>query len=124
MSAETFFEHRKPRIANGYDRTLADRGEGLSGGQKQAISLARALVGGPQILIFDEPTSAMDAQSETQLIERLKREVAGRTLVMVSHRVNLLQLVERIIVVDGGKIVQDGPRDQVLQNIARARQTA
>jgi ATP-binding cassette subfamily C protein LapB len=66
----------------------------------------------------------MDAQSETQLIERLKREVAGRTLVMVSHRVNLLQLVERIVVVDGGKIVQDGPRDQVLQNIARARQTA
>lgn len=112
------------RITNGYDLALADRGEGLSGGQKQAISLARALAGAPRILIFDEPTSAMDAQSESQLIERLKREVVGRTLVIVSHRVNLLQLVERIVVVDGGRIVQDGPRDQVLQNLARARQTA
>ncbi|MGX7893849.1 type I secretion system permease/ATPase [Tsuneonella sp. HG222] len=112
------------RLANGYDLILADRGEGLSGGQRQAISLARALAGKPQILIFDEPTSAMDAQSEQQLIDRLKAEVADRTLIIVSHRINLLQLVERLIVIENGRIVQDGPRDQVLQALQGPRKAA
>ena len=112
------------RIPNGYDLMLLDRGEGLSGGQRQAISLARALAGKPKILIFDEPTSAMDAQSEQQLIERLKPEVADRTLVIVSHRINLLQLVTRLVVIEGGKIVQDGPRDQVLQALQGPRKAA
>lgn len=112
------------RLANGYDLKLADRGEGLSGGQKQAISIARALAGKPSILIFDEPTSSMDANSEQQLIERLKVESAGRTVVVVSHRINLLQLVDRIVVVDNGRITQDGPRDAVLQAISRPQAAA
>ena len=109
------------QIANGYDLKLADRGEGLSGGQRQSIALARALAGRPQVLLFDEPSSAMDPQSETLLIQRLNQELAGRTMVLVTHRPPLLQLVARIILVDGGKIVQDGPRDEVLKQITRPR---
>ena len=109
------------QIANGYDLKLADRGEGLSGGQRQSIAVARALAGRPPVLLFDEPTSAMDPQSETLLIQRLHQELAGRTMVLVTHRPPLLQLVARIILVDGGKIVQDGPRDEVLKQITRPR---
>jgi ATP-binding cassette subfamily C protein LapB len=107
------------QLANGYDLRLADRGEGLSGGQRQSIALARALAGKPEILVFDEPTAAMDNQTEAQLIERLEREVAGRTLVVVTHRPSLLRLVQRIIVMDRGRITMDGPRDKVLQQLSR-----
>ncbi|RZM19267.1 MAG: ATP-binding cassette domain-containing protein, partial [Sphingomonas sp.] len=74
------------RLANGYDLRLADRGEGLSGGQRQSISLARALAGKPQILVFDEPTSSMDQGTEAQLMQRLEAELKGRTFVLITHR--------------------------------------
>jgi ATP-binding cassette subfamily C protein LapB len=106
-------------IANGYDLRLADRGEGLSGGQRQSIAIARALAGSPQIVIFDEPSSAMDSQTETTLIQRLQEELKGRTLVLITHRPPLLALVSRIILMDKGKVVADGPRDQVLKQITR-----
>lgn len=112
------------RIANGYDLVLADRGEGLSGGQRQALTLARALAGKPSVLIFDEPTSGMDAGSEAQLIERLSEELKDRTVVIVTHRTALLRLVDRIVVVEGGKVTQDGPRDTVLQALQRPRAAA
>ena len=109
------------RIANGYDLMLADRGEGLSGGQRQSISLARALAGRPQIVVFDEPTSSIDQTSEAQLIQRLEGELNGRTFVLITHRPALVRLVDRIVVVEGGKILQDGPRDAVLQALSRPR---
>lgn len=112
------------QITNGYDLKLADRGEGLSGGQRQSITIARALVGKPPIMLFDEPTSAMDAQTENGLIERLGTELAGRTMILVSHRTALLRLVDRVIIVEGGKIVGDGPRDQVLAQLQRPRAAA
>ncbi|MEP9401707.1 ATP-binding cassette domain-containing protein [Sphingomonas silueang] len=112
------------RIAGGYDLQLADRGEGLSGGQRQAIALARALAGRPQVVIFDEPTSAMDQVSEAQLIARLEGELAGRTFLLITHRPALLRLVERIVVVEHGRIVQDGPRDAVLKELQRPRAAA
>ena len=112
------------RLANGYDLRLADRGEGLSGGQRQAISLARALAGRPQILVFDEPTSAMDQGSEAQLIARLETELQGRTFVLITHRPALVRLVERIVVVENGRVVQDGPRDAVLKDLQRPRAAA
>jgi len=112
------------RLANGYDLKLADRGEGLSGGQRQSISLARALAGKPQVLIFDEPTSSMDQITEAQLIERLEAELKGRTFVLITHRPALVRLVERIVIVEGGKVVQDGPRDAVLQSLQRPRAAA
>lgn len=112
------------QVTNGYDLRLADRGEGLSGGQRQSITIARAMVGNPPILLFDEPTSSMDAQTESGLIDRLQTELAGRTMLLVSHRNALLRLVDRIIIVDAGRIVQDGPRDQVLAALSRPRAAA
>ena len=112
------------RIANGYDLILADRGEGLSGGQRQSISIARAIAGRPQIVIFDEPTSAMDAGTEMQLIERLESELKGRTFVLITHRPALLRLVERVVVIDQGKITADGPRDAVIKELQRSRVAA
>jgi ATP-binding cassette subfamily C protein LapB len=109
------------QIANGYDLRLADRGEGLSGGQRQSIAIARALAGRPPIMVMDEPSSAMDAQTEGALIQRLQEELSGRTLVLITHRPPLLQLVQRIILLDQGKIVSDGPRDNVLKQIMRPR---
>ena len=107
------------RISNGYDLKLVDRGEGLSGGQRQSIAIARALAGKPPIVVMDEPSSAMDAQTETDLIGRLEGELKGRTLVIVTHRQPLLKLVDRIVILDRGKIVADGPRDEVLTRLAQ-----
>jgi ATP-binding cassette subfamily C protein LapB len=106
------------QIANGYDLKLADRGEGLSGGQRQSIAIARALAGSPRMMVFDEPSSAMDAQTETGLLQRLEQELKGRTLVLITHRPPLLRLVTRIILLDKGKVVADGPRDEVLRKIS------
>lgn len=104
-------------IENGFDLKLADRGEGLSGGQKQGIAIARALAGRPPIMVLDEPTSAMDPQSEQQLLSRLAGEIRGRTMLLVTHRPALLALVDRVVVVAGGRIMLDGPRDQVLKQL-------
>ena len=109
------------QIANGYDLKLADRGEGLSGGQRQSIAIARALAGKPQLLVFDEPSSSMDTQTESGLIERLGREVQGRTFVLVTHRPTLLALVQRVMVLDRGKVMADGPRDTVMQQLTRPK---
>jgi ATP-binding cassette subfamily C protein LapB len=109
------------QIANGYDLRLADRGEGLSGGQRQSIAIARALAGRPPIMVFDEPSSAMDSQTETTLIQRLQEELKDRTLVLITHRPPLLALASRIILMDKGRIVADGPRDEVLKQITRPK---
>lgn len=96
----------------GYDLVLKERGESLSGGQRQMLCLARALLGGPKMLVLDEPTSAMDLQSEAALIARLKPALNGRTSVIITHRPQLLALVGRVIVMERGKIVQDVPRSE------------
>ncbi len=106
------------QIANGFDLKLADRGDGLSGGQRQSIAIARALGGSPPMVIFDEPSSAMDNQSENALVARLEAELAGRTFLLVTHRKPMLKLVDRIIILNGGKIAAQGPRDDVLRSMA------
>jgi ATP-binding cassette subfamily C protein LapB len=106
------------RVANGYDLVLADRGESLSGGQRQSIGLARALAGKPSVLILDEPSSAMDNQTEQGLLERLEGELKDRTVLLITHRLPLLRLVTRIILLDQGKIIADGPRDGVIQQLS------
>lgn len=98
------------RHPQGYDLPLAERGEGLSGGQRQAICVARALIGAPPVLVLDEPTASMDSQTEAELIRRLRAEVADRTLVVITHRPSLLDLVDRVIVIDQGRVVADGPK--------------
>lgn len=112
------------QIANGYDLRLADRGEGLSGGQRQSIAIARALAGSPPVLLFDEPSSAMDQQTESGLLGRLEKELAGRTFVVITHRTPFLRLVSRVIIMDRGKIVADGPRDKILAQLNRPKVAA
>jgi ATP-binding cassette subfamily C protein LapB len=94
---------------------------GPSGGQRQSIAIARAVAGRPPIMIMDEPSSAMDAQTEGALIQRLQEELKGRTIILITHRPPLLQLVQRIILLEKGKVVADGPRDTVLQKIMRPK---
>lgn len=106
------------RHPQGYDMRLSERGQGLSGGQRQAVAVARALMGDPPILVLDEPTSAMDIQSEAALILRLKSALDRRTLVLITHRASLLALVDRVIVIDGGKVVADGPTSIVVRGQA------
>ena len=98
------------RHPSGYDLMLAERGEGLSGGQRQAITLARALVGQPPVLLLDEPTSSMDVQNEAAVIKRLKDSMGDTTMVIVTHRTSLLELVDRVIVIEDGKVGADGPK--------------
>ncbi len=107
------------RHPGGYDQQLAERGEGLSGGQRQAIALARALIGKPPVLLLDEPTSAMDVKTEAQVIQRLKEATKDTTMIIVTHRTSLLELVDRVIVIEGGKIGADGPKSLLAQHARR-----
>ena len=96
----------------------------LSGGQRQAIVIARALLMDPPILVMDEPTSSMDNSTENAFKARLGEVLAGKTLLLVTHRNSMLSLVDRLIVVDGGKVVADGPKATVLDALMKGRITA
>lgn len=98
---------------HGYDMELRERGEGLSGGQRQSINLARALLHDPNLLVLDEPTSSMDTATEKAVIERLKSWCGARTLVMVTHRNSLLELADRVLVIDQGQVVADTTPDKI-----------
>ncbi len=102
----------------GYDLPVGERGEGLSGGQRQAITIARALLRRPSMLILDEPTSSMDSRSEDTLKSCLREYLAGRTLVLVTHRASLLSFVDRVIILDRGRVIADGPREVILKALA------
>lgn len=99
----------------GYKMTVGERGEGLSGGQRQSITIARALVKKPPIFLFDEPTSAMDARSERTLIDNLKNHRFDGTMIVITHRTSLLALVDRVLVIDHGKIVGEGSVEAFLK---------
>lgn len=102
----------------GYDAPVGERGEGLSGGQRQAIALARAMLLRPQVMVCDEPTNAMDTEAEQAFIRHIGREASGRTLVLITHRQNLLPLVDRLVLLEQGRVVMDGPREKVLAALA------
>ena len=105
------------KMNNGLDYKLSEGGKDLSGGQRQAIALARAIVRKPSIILLDEPTSAMDLTSERQIIQNLKSYFNKQTLIVVTHRMSLLQLVDRVIAVDDGKVTVDGTRDSILSKL-------
>ena len=112
------FIDRHPR---GFDMLISERGESLSGGQRQGVAVARAFIADPPILLLDEPTGAMDSSGEKDVTRALQEFAAGKTTLLVTHRTSLLQLVDRIIVIDGGRIVADGPREQVVEALRQGQ---
>ncbi|HSV72041.1 MAG TPA: type I secretion system permease/ATPase [Methylibium sp.] len=105
----------------GWELPVGEMGGLLSGGQRQLVALARCLALQPQILLMDEPTSSMDVQSELGFLKQLKDAAAGRTLVAVTHRPAVLELVDRVVVVDGGQVLIDGPKAVVLAKLQGLR---
>ncbi len=100
----------------GYDLLVGERGSMLSGGQRQAIGLARALLMDPKILVLDEPTSMMDMDSERRFMEQLRNVMPGKTVILITHRPNLLQLVDRVLVMNAdGEIHRDAPKDEIFR---------
>jgi len=99
----------------GFDMHIGEQGAGLSGGQRQAVGIARAFITETPMVILDEPSNAMDSSSENMLLERLEEATKGKTTVLVTHKSSMMALVERLIIIDQGKIVMDGPKAKVLQ---------
>ncbi|MDO8179792.1 MAG: type I secretion system permease/ATPase [Undibacterium sp.] len=98
----------------GFDMIISERGESISGGQRQSIAIARAALLDPPVLLLDEPTSAMDYPSEAQFKERIAKYALHKTMIIVTHRPSLMDLATRIIVLDNGVIVADGPKEKVM----------
>ena len=105
----------------GFDRPVGERGQSLSGGQRQSIGIARALLSRPSMYILDEPTSGMDNSTETLIKDNLNSSLKDSTLILVTHKTSLLSLVDRVIVLDGGKLVADGPKDSVLDALKKGQ---
>lgn len=114
MTGADDFVRKLPR---GLDHPILEGGRGLSGGQKQALLLARLLVRDPAVVLLDEPTAAMDEATERQFITRFKSWGKDRTIVVATHRMRVLELVERIVVVENGQIVLDGSKEEVLNTL-------
>jgi ATP-binding cassette subfamily C protein LapB len=106
------------KYPKGYDMPVGERGEGISGGQRQSIAIARAFINDTPMILLDEPTNMMDNTSEDRIKANIKEAMEDKTLVLVTHKKSLLDLVERIIVVDEGRIILDGPKDEVLTKLA------
>ncbi|MEE9354421.1 MAG: type I secretion system permease/ATPase [Methylococcaceae bacterium] len=105
------------QLPEGLASQVGEKGERLSGGQRQTVGIARALIRKPKLLLLDEPSSMMDPATEQQFINRLRNKLPDTTIILVTHRMAMLPLVDRLIVFDQGKIVVDGPRDVVLRRL-------
>ncbi|QCU90733.1 type I secretion system permease/ATPase [Thiomicrorhabdus sediminis] len=105
----------------GLELPVGEQGRLLSGGQKQAVALARALVGEPPILLFDEPTGSFDYACRKDFVQRVPEIAKGKTLLMITHNINLIQKASRVMVMDSGKVIADGPTETVLEALRQGR---
>ena len=105
----------------GLERQVGEGGMLLSGGQRQAVTIARALVGRPPVLLLDEPTSAMDNRSEMHIKQQLAQLKKTETLVLITHKTSMLDVVDRIIVLEKGSVIADGPKAEVLYNLRQGK---
>ncbi len=119
VSGADSFINRHPA---GFDMPVGENGQGMSGGQCQAITIARAMLFSPSILLFDEPTSCMDNSTEKLFIDNINKYAKDSTLVVVTHKMSLLELADRLLVVQNGKIVADGAKEQVLSALKQLQQ--
>ncbi|SFV75271.1 ABC transporter, transmembrane region:ABC transporter:Peptidase C39, bacteriocin processing [hydrothermal vent metagenome] len=116
MSLADEFISKHPQ---GFDMPIHERGAGLSGGQRQCIAIARAILLDSPLVLMDEPTNSLDNAAEAKLIKNLKEYTKDKTLVLVTHKLSLLTLVDRIIVVDNGRISLDGTKDEVMKKLTK-----
>jgi ATP-binding cassette subfamily B protein len=105
------------RLPGGYDAVVGERGYTLSGGQRQRIAIARTLLVNPPILVLDDATSAIDVHVESQIHAALETLLEGRTTVIIAHRLSTISLAERVVLLDGGRIVADGTHQDLLANV-------
>ena len=108
------------KLPDGLDHMIMEGGVGLSGGQLQSLLLARLLIRQPHILLLDEPTASLDEMTEKAIIQKMTPWLEGKTLLVATHRMNMLSLVERIIVVENGQIILDGDKSKVLELLAKS----
>jgi ATP-binding cassette, subfamily C, bacterial LapB len=122
LAAELAGVHEFARLhPKGYELQVGERGQNLSGGQRQNVALARALLLDPPILLLDEPTSAMDNTGEERLKQRLSAVIGTKTLLLVTHRASMLSLVDRLVIVDRGQIIADGPKSSVMEALKKGQ---
>lgn len=105
----------------GLDLFVGERGANLSGGQRQSVAVARAMLTDSPIVMLDEPTNSMDFTTESRVIQNLKKATEGKTTIVITHKPSILAIVDRLIVMDNGKIVMDGPKNEVLQKLGKGR---
>ncbi len=100
---------------------MGEGGALLSGGQRQSIAIARAFLGRPPVLLMDEPTSAMDNRSEMHIKHQLNQLLPSETLILITHKTSMLDIVDRVIVMERGSIIADGPKAQVLADLKQGK---
>ena len=108
------------KTPNGFDYKLSEGGKELSGGQRQTIAIARALIRRPHYIILDEPTANMDTATEQLVLNNLAEYLKDETVVIVTHRMAPLSLVDRIVVLDNGRVNVDGPKEKIIERLKGA----